>query len=340
MFRRLLFFALLLMSSPALSAQPPAHHGKNGFQNLYGEHTHGFFGIIRARLSDAWQSYDEDRDIVPTVEAVLPQESSTQLRTTWIGHATMLIQHRGINVLTDPMFSQFASPVSFAGPRRITQPALDLEDLPPIHAVIISHDHYDHLDTATIKALGNEPKYFVPLGIKKWMIKKGIREDRIHELDWWESASLTVGGEQVRFTATPAQHFSGRSLWNRNKTLWSSWALEWSDFNLWFGGDTGYNEMQFKEIGRRLGPFDLAFIPIGAYEPRWFMQTVHVNPSEAVQIHLDIGAVQSIGMHWGTFVLAGEGVLTPPAALARARREAGLDEEAFRTLAIGEFVLF
>ena len=332
-----LLVALALTVCAAAVAEAPAHHGEKQFQNPHAVHDHGgLFGILRARFGDSWQGYDPQRDVVPTTVPSVQRDGATDNATvTWVGHATVLIQHRGVNVLTDPIFSQYASPVSFAGPRRITQPAMTLEELPRVHAVIISHDHYDHLDTATIKALGDEPLYFVPLGLRDWMLDKGISPARVHELDWWQSHTTRLNGQAMTFTATPAQHFSGRGLWGRDKTLWSSWAVSWADFSVWFGGDTGYNDIHFKDIGARLGPFDLALIPIGAYEPRWFMRTVHVNPEEAVQIHRDIGARRSIGMHWGAFVLAGEGVLTPPRALTEARQAAGLPADAFTAVAVG-----
>ncbi len=258
----------------AAEDSPAAHHGGKVFLNPYATEAHGgFFGIIRARLSKEWMGYEKRRDVVPvTSPEILPEEVASENATvTWIGHATVLIQHRGINVLTDPMFSNIASPVSFAGPKRITQPAALPEDLPPIHAVVISHDHYDHLDVASVRQLGDGPMWFVPLGIKPWMIKRGIDAARIVEMDWWDESTITVDGVELTLTSTPSQHFSGRSLFNRNQTLWASWGITWSDFSVWFGGDTGYNDVQFKEIGQRLGPFDLGIIPIGAYKPRWFM---------------------------------------------------------------------
>ena len=338
--RVILLFTILACTTGYAEETPgPAHHAGKKFVNPHAPAAHGgFFGIIKARLSDEWQTYDRKRDIVPTTDPALGSAPAQDAVVTWIGHATVLIQHQGVNVLTDPMFSQYASPVSFAGPRRITQPAIKLEDLPEIHAVVISHDHYDHLDTATIKALGNAPTYYVPLGIKRWMINRGIEAERVIELDWWQSSTLEIEGQRIDITATPTQHFSGRGLLNRNGTLWASWAIRWSDFNAWFGGDTGYNDIQFKQVGERLGPFDLGIIPIGAYEPRWFMGTIHVDPAEAVLIHQDIQARYSFGMHWGAFVLAGEGVLTPPQALATARAAAGLSESEFTALDVGETI--
>ena len=332
---------LCLGTTPALIANdsPKAHHSGKIFLNPHASKPDtGFFGIIRARLSDDWIAYDKGRDIVPTSShEILPNGSSSYNATvTWIGHASVLIQHQGINVLTDPMFSDYASPVSFAGPKRITQPAIEPEDLPPIHAVVVSHDHYDHLDVASIKRLGDVPMYFVPLGIKRWLINKGIDAARIVEMDWWDETTLSVGHVDLTLTSTPSQHFSGRGLFNRNQTLWTSWSFAWADFRVWFGGDTGYNDIQFKQIGERLGPFDLGIIPIGAYKPRWFMQTVHVDPAEAVQIHRDIGAKQSMGIHWGAFVLSGEGVLTPPKALGKARATYEISDSEFDVFAVGE----
>ena len=214
-----LFWLMVLLTTPgpivAEESTKPAHHADGKFDNPYSERKHtGFFNIVRARLSDEWKSYDKNTDIVPTTQPnVVDAHINNEATVTWIGHATLLIQHRGINVLTDPMFSQIASPISFAGPKRITQPAIPMEDLPTIHIVVISHDHYDHLDTATIKQLGNTPTYFVPLGIKRWMVNKGIDPNRVVELDWWGTHNINIKGESLSVTATPTQHFSGRSLW-------------------------------------------------------------------------------------------------------------------------------
>jgi L-ascorbate metabolism protein UlaG (beta-lactamase superfamily) len=252
---------------------------------------------------------------------------------TWIGHATLLVRLGGLNVLTDPHFSGRASPVAFAGPKRYQPPGVALDDLPQIHAVVISHSHYDHLDVDSVRQLharsGGALRFFVPLGLKPWFAELGI--DNVTELDWWEHVEL--GG--VRFTLTPAQHWSARGLFDRNRTLWGGWAILASDFNFYFAGDTGYSA-DFGEIGRRLGPFDLAAIPIGAYEPRWFMRIQHVDPAEALRIHQDLGARQSLGVHWGTFEMSDEALDVPPRELAAARREAGLSEGEFFVLRVGE----
>lgn len=252
---------------------------------------------------------------------------------TWIGHATLLVRLGGLNVLTDPHFSERASPVSFAGPKRHHPPGVALEDLPEIDVVVISHSHYDHLDVDSVRRLharyGDMLRFLVPLGLKPWFAELGI--DSVSEFDWWEHVDLNG----VRFTLTPAQHWSARSLFDRNQTLWGGWAIRAPEFNLLFIGDTGYSQ-DFAEIGRRLGPFDLAAIPIGAYAPRWFMRMQHVDPVEAVRIHQDLGARQSLGVHWGTFEMSDESLDEPPRELAVARRAAGLADEDFFVLKVGE----
>ena len=295
----------LFAAGVAFADDPPAHHGDGVFVNPFAPPpaSGGFFAVMRSRFfSGEWQRYDPERDRVPTVEPTLAAGSSNVATVTWVGHSTVLLQVDGINVLTDPMFSDFASPVSFAGPKRITKPALTREELPTIHAVVVSHDHYDHLDVRSIRDLGDEPVYFVPLGIGRWLEKHDIAPDRIVVMDWWDERVLNVDGVDLTIAATPSQHFSGRSLTNRNTTLWAAWSIRWPSFHAWFGGDTGYNDVQFVETRRRLPPIDLGIIPIGAYKPRRFMATIHVDPREAVLIHQDIGATRSMGIHWGTFV--------------------------------------
>lgn len=324
----------------ASSADKPSHHRSNGgFRNpLSNRGSSGLGSFLKARFFDEpWARFDADRHSIPlATPALADAESLGNATVTWVGHATVLIQHQGINILTDPVFSDYASPVQWAGPKRVTKPALTIDELPPIHAVVISHDHYDHLDVASIKALGNTPMYYVPLGIGAWLQDRGISADRIVELDWWQSAWLTVEQQSVEITATPAQHFSGRGVNDSNRRLWASWGLAWSDFTAWFGGDTGYNDKQFVEIGERLGPIDFAVIPIGAYRPRWFMKVVHVDPAEAVLIHQDIGAAQSMGIHWGAFILSAEEADEPPRALAEAMAQSNQAVDRFDVFAVGE----
>jgi len=337
----LLAFAAIGLAAGAHATDADHRDGRHFVNPQVADSHGGLLGFLRARLfgDDDWATYDPARDgpIPQAAPKIVPPGAVTENAVvTWIGHATVLIQHQGVNVLTDPIFTQYASPLPFAGPRRRSAPALTMDTLPPIDVVVISHNHYDHLDAPTIRALGDGPRYFVPLGIGDWLIRRGIDPARVTEMDWWDTATLQAADTEVEIVATPSQHFSGRSLTDRNRTLWSSWAISWNDFSVWFGGDTGYNDVQFRAIGERLGAFDLGIIPIGAYLPRSFMRGVHVDPAEAVKIHQDIGARRSIGIHWGTFELAAEPLLEPPRALMRATAAAGLPPAEFTTFAVGE----
>ncbi|MCB0327736.1 MAG: MBL fold metallo-hydrolase, partial [Bdellovibrionales bacterium] len=234
---------------------------------------------------------------------------------TWLGHATVLYQIQGKNILTDPHFSDRASPVQWFGPRRFMRPAMSLEALPRIDYVVISHDHYDHLDLNSIRDLyarfGDEITFIVPLGIRAWLSEMEIFN--VQELDWEQEWT----DQGFRFYCHPVRHWSRRSLIDKNRRLWAGWGIETQDFKFFFTGDSAYTE-QFKNIGQMHGPFDLAAIPIGAYEPRWFMKGAHMNPDEASQVHLDLQAKKSIAIHWGTFMLTEEHYLQPPKDLAKA----------------------
>lgn len=266
--------------------------------------------------------------VKPNFEAInKPQQDAIQV--TWVGHTTFLLQVAGVNFLTDPHFSKRASPLQWLGPKRMIAPALALEDLPHIDMVVISHDHYDHLDLETVKKLGNAPHYAVPLGLKKWFSNIGITN--VVERNWWESFEY----HGLTLTAVPVQHFSGRVPFRFNQTLWSGWVIEGGGKKIFFGGDTGYSK-HFHEIYERFGPMDLSLLPIGAYHPRTLMKTVHVDPREAVEAHKDLHSKQSIGMHWGTFRLTTEPTGEPPAYLNKVLEEEGLSKEDFRTLSFGE----
>jgi N-acyl-phosphatidylethanolamine-hydrolysing phospholipase D len=256
-----------------------------------------------------------------------------QPAVTWIGHATTLVQAGGLNVLTDPVFSERASPVPFAGPRRAQPPGVALADLPPVDVVLVSHNHYDHLDRASVVDLDRRGEgrtlFLVPLGNKAWMEAQGIR--RVVELDWWDTHVLGA----VTFQLVPVQHWSARSLGDRNQTLWGGWVARGPDLHWYFSGDTGYSNY-FADTRARGGAVDLALLAIGAYEPRWFMQAQHMDPAEAVQAHKDLGARRTIAIHWGTFALTDEPLDQPPRDLAQARRAAGVADDEFAILRIGE----
>jgi N-acyl-phosphatidylethanolamine-hydrolysing phospholipase D len=344
---------LLSIGPPSLAvATEPAPGGSkrdaHGFQNNYVEfQPKGLLDLLKWKI-DATRNGKPPRPQEPTpkvdpdlafIHANAVAGAAMQPAITWIGHASMLVQMAGLNILTDPVFSERVSPLAFIGPRRHVAPGLALAQLPHIDAVLISHNHYDHLDDASARALnaqpGGPPLFVVPLGIKAWMNERGI--ERVTELDWWQSVKL--GAAEIAFT--PSQHWSGRGLGDRMATLWGSYAVFAPDLHWFFTGDTAYSK-DFADIRERYAArqpdhgFDLALIAIGAYEPRWFMASQHVNPAEAVQIHLDLGATRSVGVHWGTFELTDEALDAPPRDLAEARKARGLADDAFLVLAIGE----
>ena len=268
---------------------------------------------------------------VPVQPRVPPPLDGATAVVTFIGHSTFLIQTTAGNILTDPMYSQRASPLPWIGPHRVRQPAVRFDDLPPISTVLLSHNHYDHCDRATLRKLSKRfnPLVVTPLGNERLVRSAGIQ--RVEELDWWETS--TSGPHEI--TATPAHHFSARTPFDRNRALWGGFTVRVGKARVYFAGDTAYGGF-FQEIPRRLGPIDLALLPIGAYEPRWFMRTVHMNPAEAVQAHLKLDAAYSIAMHFGTFQLTSEGIDDPARALDEACRIGNVDRSRFQVLEFGE----
>ena len=258
-----------------------------------------------------------------------------QIALTFINHITFLIQAHGLNILTDPVYSERASPLRNRGPKRVRAPGLPFEQLPPIHLVLVSHNHYDHLDLDTLMRIeaAHAPEFVTPLGNKPFLEQHGLR--RVRELDWWQS--LDVANTTV--TLTPAQHWSSRGPGNRNRTLWGGFMVRMGTANVFFAGDTGYSQ-HFKEIRARLGAVDLALLPIGAYEPRWFMRDQHMNPDDAVRAHLDLQAGVSIATHFGCFQLTDEGIDDPVIELEAARREHNVAREAFQVMETGETRIF
>ncbi len=270
---------------------------------------------------------------VPNVPRELPARDTASAVVTFVGHATFLIQTAAGNILTDPIYSERAGPWNCLGPRRVRTPAIAFDLLPPISIVLLSHNHYDHCDLTTLGRLAArfDPLVVTPIGNGRLTRATGIH--RVEELDWWQSAQSSG----LPITLTPAHHFSARGLFDRNRALWGGFMLTADRARIYFAGDTAYAPF-FHEIRQRLGPVDLALLPIGAYEPRWFMQSVHMNPAEAVQAHLDLGATESIAMHFGTFQMTTEGIDEPVRALAEARRAKNVPASAFRILGFGESV--
>lgn len=251
-----------------------------------------------------------------------------------MGHASALIQLGGLNVLADPMWSERASPVRFAGPRRWVAPGIDFDALPPIDVVLQSHNHYDHLDDATIRRLARAhapAAWIVPLGLRAFVRRRGVRGD-VQELDWWQEHVI----RSLKIAATPAMHFSSRAVGDRGDTLWCGFALsDSSGRRVYFAGDTGLHP-EFALIGERYGPFDVGLLPIGAYEPRWFMRYLHMNPEEAVEACRAVRARVMVPIHWGTFKLTDEAMDEPPQRARAAWHAAGLPRDGYRQLAHGE----
>jgi L-ascorbate metabolism protein UlaG (beta-lactamase superfamily) len=268
---------------------------------------------------------------VPLVARRPPARDGANATVTFIGHSTFLVQTRFGNVLTDPVYSERASPLRFAGPRRVRAPAVHFDDLPPIAVVLLSHNHYDHCDVRTLRAIESRWRPLVVTPIGNGRLLKSLRIRRVEELDWWQDASQSP----LPVMLTPAQHFSARTPFDRNRALWGGFLLKSDGRRIFFAGDSGYAP-HFAEVRTRCGHIDLALLPIGAYEPRWFMRDIHMNPEEAVQAHMDLGAQRSIGMHFGTFQLTLEAIDDPVHALDAARRAHGVAAEAFRAPDFGE----
>lgn len=270
--------------------------------------------------------------------ASLPIVADGQCVATWIGHASFLLSSGRLNILVDPVFSDRASPVGWAGPRRVHPPGIALRDLPRVDAVLLSHDHYDHCDTAALRLLAagaaREAVFVAPLRHRDLLVAAGA--GRIVELDWWDQHILAEGAV---VTLTPSRHWSNRLGTPRNYRLWGGFFINLDARRVWFVGDSGYDATIFQAIRARCGPPDFAMVPIGAYEPRWFMAPMHMNPAEAVQTHCDVGANVSVAMHWGTFQLTDEGHQEPVAALAAARAAAGLRAQDFRVVQPGGSVV-
>lgn len=330
----------LLCCTAQTGAGDASHHTRSGFMNPHLTEQPGLLDFLKwrwERLGKGVPGRDDYHFPLAKNDPALLGSNREKTTLTWIGHATILLQVGGVNVLTDPHFSRRASPVQWAGPERVVPPGISLTDLPPIHAVVISHDHYDSLDTGTIRALhdregGADTLFIVPLGLKKWFEELGVRN--VVEMDWWER--LERSGLAV--TAVPVQHWGKRSPFSRNENLWAGWVVQAGDFRFFFAGDSGYCP-HFKEIGEKLGPFDLAAIPIGAYEPRWFMKAHHMSPEEAVQVHLDVRSRKSVAIHWGTFILTDEPLDEPPRRLSRALDAKGIARDSFVVLRHGETMM-
>lgn len=298
-----------------------------------------------------WQLgfYNDQKSLKERPDTFRYPNSKRKLRegaptVTWINHCTFLVSVGKLNLLTDPIWSKRCSPFSFLGPKRRHEAPLALENLPDIDIVLISHDHYDHLDRKTVRELQRknpEITWVVPIGVKRRLQKMGMRH--IIEMEWWQEVHLGMKGEEVVLTAVPSQHFSGRGLFDKNTTLWAGYVVDFvrpnkQEKRLYFVGDTGYNPKDFKKIGEEFGEIDLSLIPIGTYVPARFMAPVHICPKRAAAIHEEVGSLLSVGMHWKTFRLSSEGMEQPPYDLYCHLEKRGIDPKTFRVLDIGQTI--
>ena len=283
-------------------------------------------------LKWSWSREEPKKEFIKTNDNInLNSLKDREHYALWIGHSTFLINNGDLTILTDPIFSERASPLTFAGPKRLIKPVIKIKDLPKVDVITISHNHYDHLDVNSLRKIQKKfpnVKILVPKGDLKLLRNYNLNNG--FEFLWWEEITLN----NTKFIFTPAQHWSARGLRDRNKSLWGSWFIKNEDKNIFHAGDTGYSD-DFIEIRNKLGPVDFAMIPIGAYDPQWFMSYSHVNPEEALKIAKDLDAKKSIGMHWGTFILTDEPVLEPRERLNKISNQTNIN---FYTVTPGNII--
>eukprot|EP00123_Amoebidium_parasiticum_P009149 comp19281_c0_seq1/m.22108 comp19281_c0_seq1/g.22108 ORF comp19281_c0_seq1/g.22108 comp19281_c0_seq1/m.22108 type:complete len:364 (-) comp19281_c0_seq1:298-1389(-) len=276
------------------------------------------------------EELDKRVPILPIDKQKISNPAPGAIQFTWIGHATCFVQMNGLNIITDPMFSHHSAPVPIFGSGRYRDPPCELKELPNIDIVVVSHDHFDHLDIGTVKKLGNGPKWYVPLKVGAWLAGQGITN--VVEMNWWDEVKHN---DSVTVACVPAQHWCTRNLLDKNVRLWAGFVVIGKAGKFYFAGDTGYCPA-FKEIGEVYGPIDLSAIPIGAYTPRHFMQQQHIDPPEAVLVHQNVKSINSIGMHWGTFQLTDEAPDEPPMVLKEALTNMKASQEEFICIKHGE----
>lgn len=319
-----------------MAEEKPAHHQEDGtFGNPPGSPERDF--TLGTMASFLWGRFTDDQVHTPGPDVMMPGADARWTLAaagnpsiTWLGHASFLIRLHGQTVLTDPFLGVNAGPAGF-GPKRLAPPPIGVADLPPVDLLLVSHNHYDHLDLATVEKLDGKDRMtvVVPLGLKPFFVDLGYKN--VVELDWWQRHRL--GALEVQ--ALPAVHFSGRGFLDRNRTLWASFAIRSKDLNLWFSGDTAAGAV-FDVIGRRAGPFDLAMVGIGAYEPRVIMKSSHATPEEAIDIARAVGAARAVAMHWGTIKLTPEDPFEASQRFKAAAKASGYGEDNAWVMKIGE----
>jgi L-ascorbate metabolism protein UlaG (beta-lactamase superfamily) len=290
----------------------------------------GFLDLLKWKMTSRAAPWPERVEVIR--QPLPPAPAPDGVVATWVGQSTFVIRSASATILTDPIYSERAGPARWLGPRRVAPPGVEFDAVPKVDVVLLSHDHYDHCDIPTLRRLArrDDPLVVSPLGHRPLLAGAGLR--RVVELDWWESHACGPGTE---VTLVPALHWSRRRPFGTNRRLWGGFMLGTAGRLVYFAGDSGYQGGLFSEIGRRCGAPDLALIPIGAYEPRWFMRAAHMDPEEAVRVHRDVGARRSIAMHWGTFQLTDEAREEPVRRLEASRGE-GAD---FAALQIGGSVV-
>ncbi|MFZ6014172.1 MAG: MBL fold metallo-hydrolase [Bacteroidota bacterium] len=321
----------IMLSGPRYKGPVSDHFDGKRFINPQGIQAKGVRDVFKwmmTRKRGSWTNLPEPQKFDPP-----PGRVHAGVAITFVNHSTFLIQVDGLNILTDPVWSKRTSPFTWAGPQRKRLPGVAFEDIPKVDLVLLSHNHYDHLDIQTMRMIfgAHHPKIVTPLGVKAF-----LDEERISgaiDIDWWDELVIS---NTVRVRAVPAQHFSGRGSLDRDATLWCGYVLETSEGNVYFAGDTGYNNTTFKEIGEKFGPMKISLLPIGAYKPSWFMSPVHTCPEEAVRIHFEVKSEQSVATHFGTFPLADEACDEPVSDLKEAMQKYKLKENKFLVLHEGE----
>lgn len=337
--------SLVGCAAPIVDVRPDKpHHAAGGFQNLPGGlDKPGFADFLRwqrERLLDKRPAQAFDTVAKKALDPALLRQPNLGWRMTWLGHASVHLQIDGLHVLIDPVLSGRASPFEGFGPQAYNPSPISIENLPRIDLVLISHNHYDHLDARTVRALarqpGGPPIFIVPLGVDRYLRNWGV--ESVDVMDWYDTRLFNLpmrNAESLTVEMIPAHHWSRRTLWDTNQTLWAGFRLQTKELHLLYAGDTGYSTI-FKDMARRWAPIDWLLVPVGCYEPRWFMRAQHVNPEEAQQIMQDLGARNALGVHWGVFRLCDELVEQPLTDLLKVQAKLPAGATRIQMWAIGE----